>query len=121
MGIGTLALLHQDPRKGVCSGFTPAFGKEQSLTSLGRAKNAWRMHPSSLLKGKRKRLILSNVPSHFWQVAQDSGVSLRRQKLVQDTLEGLRELLHILHGKQNLLQDGQFPFSTARNLLYFWD
>ncbi|VTJ52636.1 Hypothetical predicted protein [Marmota monax] len=32
------------------------------------------------------------------KVAQDSGVSLRRHKLVQDTLEGLRELLHILHG-----------------------
>ncbi|XP_057580836.1 Fanconi anemia group G protein isoform X2 [Hippopotamus amphibius kiboko] len=32
------------------------------------------------------------------KVAQDSGLSLRRQQLAQDTLEGLRELLHSLQG-----------------------
>lgn len=72
-----------------------------------------------LLQGERKGLILSYIPSHIWQVAQDSRLPLRRQQLAQDALEGLRGLLHCLQGKQGLTQDGQFPSSTARDQFLF--
>lgn len=60
------------------------------------------MHPLPLLQGEKKGLILNDNPSLMWQVAQNSGLTLRRLQLAQDALEGLRGLLHSLQGKQVL-------------------
>lgn len=68
---------------------------------------------SPLLQGERKKTALSDAPSYFWQgvMAQECGV--RRQQLIQNILQGLKEVLLSLQGKQGPSWDGHFLSSSA--------
>lgn len=88
---------------------SPASATMSSHTDPGSSEP--RASCLDLWKDKNNRLVRQV------QVAQGSGLSLRRQRLAQDTLEGLRELLHSLQGLPAAVRVLQLELTVTCNFI----